>query len=232
MRITFTLPDVKPNAEEFARWAETEGVGIDTRFSSQVKIICNKRNLRWITAYSGYTYWWLPRSGEWFYEGAERGFLQQELLPPPLKAAIENGTVKIVHVQGTYGSFDGEQALKQYQEVKRSWERGTSSVYQAFETFGFFNHNGWEESTWTQHIYKMAEDPGYWLELEEHEYEECSRLSKTEIVKRSLARLHDDLRKHVFGHPRIEALQFATLVYYMRTIGQRGQSASFESTSI
>lgn len=232
MRITFTIPAAAPTAEDFGLWAETEGVGVDSTFSSEVKVEIGKKTLRWVTAYSGFEYLWSDRTQQWTYTGGEKGFLQQELLPPPLKSAIESGAVKIVHVQGTYGSFDGENALKEYQAVKRSWERGASDVYQAFETFAFFNHNGWEESNWTQYIYKMAQDPDYWIELEEHEYEECARLSKTQIVKRSLARLNDDLRNQVFGHPRIETLQFATLVYYMRSIGQRGQSTSFEPTAI
>lgn len=71
----------------------------------------------WVTAWSGFMY---QRVGHengrdlWEYNGAENGFLNQELI-------FSLPDVKVQEVEGTYGSFKGESALILYSAFKREW---------------------------------------------------------------------------------------------------------------
>ena len=49
------------------------------------------------------------------YQGAENGFLRQDLIPPM-------ADVQILGVRGTYGEYQGEDALEKYSSVKKTWE--------------------------------------------------------------------------------------------------------------
>ena len=70
------------------------------------------------TAWSGFEYKIWSRGDQEFgvkYDGAENGFLRQDLIPPMTD-------VQILGVRGTYGEYQGENALGNYSHVKHTWE--------------------------------------------------------------------------------------------------------------
>ena len=77
----------------------------------------------WITAWSRYRYTLIetsPGRQVWEYEGAEKGFLRQNLLPEVLAEVARHRNPCILAVEGTYGSFVGRNAFWDYQKTKRA----------------------------------------------------------------------------------------------------------------
>lgn len=110
---------------------ETEDIGFDDWAEAALYIDADSTetsgSARWHTAFSGYTY-----SIRWYYEhpydtrlhveyeGAERGFLAQNLLPDFLR----EGEIEITTASGAHGDFHGSDALEIYKATKathRKW---------------------------------------------------------------------------------------------------------------
>ena len=103
--------------------AETDGIGVDVEAleafgpaSTKVKLEEHGHGeevegMEWITAWSGFRYFFFPGEGEGEvlveYRGARHGFLKQNLLPSCLRELNEE-EVDICLVEGTYGCLNKE----------------------------------------------------------------------------------------------------------------------------
>ncbi len=221
MQIVFKTADDRDfSSVDFQRWIETEGVGFETDFDSCASFSeagSEKRpRLVWTTSWSGFVYKWIVNKKWWVYDGAEKGFLAQDLLPPVLAEAKD---VEIVRVFGTYGNFEGPDALESYQSAKRWWEEITGVFYDSFETFGFFHHGGWKKSEWTKLVYELVQNPE--MQFENLDEAEVARLEKAEAITWAYRRLCDRTSGgHSIGAGRMSLRQFAELIVYMRSIHQ------------
>lgn len=143
MKIVFRI-DEEVTAADLMRMIEEENVGYDPDFSSNAVLTHDGKGLPvWVTAWSGFTYTLLKTEtgySLWLYEGAQNGFLAQNLLPEVLKNAecgvygerkeqlqdraiqggdpIPNGPSEIISAKGSYGTFHGAIALERYAEIK------------------------------------------------------------------------------------------------------------------
>ena len=174
------------------------------------------KGLVWQTATSCFTYALLNTTSKRetpaliAYEGAEKGFLAQELLPDEIRQEV-----RIIAVEGTYGSFEGEDAFTEYQAHKRAWEQATQRVYHAMEVVGIFDHNQSLEAEWTVSVYKMCHDHewGFW----HHDSKEVDRLQEHWLLLRAWARLSEDTSR-VRLYKKVSQQQFAQLVLELREI--------------
>lgn len=210
MKITFkTRHPATPTAADFDRWSKEDYVGQDPDVSSTTAWWeAEDGALVWKTAWSGFTYTYSPQTGEWEYEGAERGFLRQDLLPPLLQPEIHGSGslehVEILRVEGSYGSFEGPQALAAYAERKRSVEAACRSTYEALRITG----------------YLPAGQPGrfaalVWTASQTTDEDEPSGLLEHHpVVKAAYGELAGCLRGQ--GLSRITLRQFARLVAELR----------------
>lgn len=100
-----------------------EGIGFDSDCNSECQLLEHSENgVTWVTSMGCYDYsvkdgYCNPFNlckGECLieYNGAQRGFQKQNLLPDILKGGV------IEMVTGSHGSFIGEDALEQYSEQK------------------------------------------------------------------------------------------------------------------
>lgn len=134
MKVTFTTK-IYHSDDALARFAAQPEIGFDAdpgpasrraQFNPD-----GDTGSEWVTG-GGYKYY--PRGGEegsqiWEYEGPQAGFLAQKLLPP-MPGAI------VLVVEGTYGRFEGDNALQQYAAVKAAWEAACLPVLKILETTG------------------------------------------------------------------------------------------------
>lgn len=138
MRVRFTTDAV--TEQELQEAVGTEGIGYESDFLSNAALTMDAiGRLVWTTAWSQFTYTLLKvENGKsfWEYEGAQNGFLAQNLIPSVLKNAdcqiygdrgegvrlrcLENGNPmpdgpsEVSWVKGSYGVFHGHMALEQY----------------------------------------------------------------------------------------------------------------------
>ncbi len=116
MTIIFTTESAY-TADDLHGFLNTEGVGFETDSSSAASLDLAESGPIWVTFWSGFTYQLIGHENgrdRWEYRGAQNGFLAQTLLfPLP--------DVRIVSVEGTYGRFQGEDALEEYGALKEPW---------------------------------------------------------------------------------------------------------------
>lgn len=143
MKIVFKVAE-EVTLEDLQRMVREEGIGYDPDYSSSAILGKSLEGLPiWITAWSGFSYTLLKSENgwsTWMYEGAENGFLSQNLIPEFLRNAdcwmfgdrkeraiayaAERGTElpnvpsEIIEARGSYGVFYGLLALEQYVELK------------------------------------------------------------------------------------------------------------------
>lgn len=110
-------------------------------------------NPRWQTAWSGFDYYLLGNKDgrdRWEYQGAENGFLKQQLLMPMPNA-------QIVSVEGTYGFFSGPKALEEYGSLKDSWVKRMLPIYESLKDQRLLPpDNGHGASCWCAEQWKFA----------------------------------------------------------------------------
>ncbi|HBI33963.1 MAG TPA: hypothetical protein DEA43_03895 [Candidatus Moranbacteria bacterium] len=140
MKINFTLAGVSgiQLASCFQEAIGQEGIGFEEDFNSSATL--SEDGTMWITAWSGFKYAIMnPSSSENAtvqYDGALNGFQCQELLPFALK-----GEVQIISVEGTYGSFEGNLAIEEYNEIKKNFE---AKIWNLKEEKNLPAGNGWD----------------------------------------------------------------------------------------
>lgn len=140
-----------------------------------------------VTAWSSFDYIFYPDetgSGTvWVYDGAENGFLAQELIPP-------FGTVEILSVEGTYGKWEGAEALKEYQKLKRSWENFWGKIYSPLEGTVFKNSSGWKRTAFCAEMWQVAKKFGFnQTVLPEGLYAAMQQVNTTGLGSRDEARV-------------------------------------------
>ncbi|HBI26094.1 MAG: hypothetical protein UT41_C0001G0575 [Candidatus Wolfebacteria bacterium GW2011_GWC2_39_22] len=141
MRIKFKVEGII-TPEILRAMLQKESVGFDDMASAGI-VEDGSGNPVWVTAWSGFKYTLLEVKNGWttfLYEGAEAGFLSQNLLPDLLRKAgcklfgenrdryerdafqngweVPNGHSEIVWARGSYGNFTGPGALEAYAETK------------------------------------------------------------------------------------------------------------------
>ena len=109
----------------------------------------------WVTAMGRYCYRLeidLEEEGPqaWTYEGPERGFLSQDLLPPMTESIISS-------VQGTYGTFSGPNALGRYSAIKEGWCRFWTPILGGLQKAGVFPPTCSENRFFAQ-LWKLCKD--------------------------------------------------------------------------
>jgi len=106
MRVEFTTE----TRHNFFTEIDICGVGYEEVFGSSARVLEEGGLPVWETSWSQFKYTQVE-NGFYVYEGAENGFLTQELIPC-------FGGVKIISVEGSYGTFNGPDALVRYKERK------------------------------------------------------------------------------------------------------------------
>lgn len=168
----------------------------------------------WVTAWSGFVYQLRERDGKqvWYYEGAEQGFLRQDLLPPPLRAASVE-TVIFHQVDGTYGLFEGPDSFKEYKKKKEIWQNATVGTYDALERTGIAPCGGWQRGAFAAMIYESTKDSKH----RPFQGEQIpGAVSEGCVFKRLFGSLIKDLGCLSWG-PRITRQQFEEAVAFLRT---------------
>ena len=171
MRIKFEIPTNTDPTKDIM----TEGIGHDDMgeaYLSTSEAGC----LVWETCWSGFHYTQLSVVGGkevWEYKGAEAGFRAQNLLPLPLQAppqgdeawveTIHEG-IEVLSVEGTYGTFEGRQALQKYKGIKEAWYSRLWPVFNASDTSGGWGFGGYCATKWKNKkpVYKTGKGGGYW----------------------------------------------------------------------
>ena len=109
----------------------------------------------WVTAMGRYCYRLeidLEEEGRqaWTYEGPERGFLAQNLIPEMTDAVVHSA-------QGTYGTFTGPDALEQYARLKTGWYRLWAPILGGLVQGGVFPPTSCESRFFAQ-LWKLCRD--------------------------------------------------------------------------
>ena len=139
-------PDAKPIETDEVRWS-TRAYARDHFAAGPV----------WLTAWSGFSYQLEqielddpvhPGRQRWCYEGAEHGFLQQNLLPPMPET-------EILSVSGTYGTFTGPDALEKYSRVKNGWAAIWWPIYSGLQGRVLPHTNGWGGSAFIAEMWRL-----------------------------------------------------------------------------
>lgn len=119
-------------------------------------IAAEGKGLVWETARSSFCYSLLNDTSERSspalieFQGALRGFLAQDLLPDEFRQ-----NVRIMEVEGTYGSFHGEDALERYREVKEGWETLLWPLYRGLQGLVFPDTSGTDAGEFFARIWEM-----------------------------------------------------------------------------
>lgn len=163
----------------------------------------------------------------WTCECEEGMFLAAELPPQIAPTSWHKNKLekveRIISVKGHFGTFTGENALRDY-ELRSSFAHEIfGQIYEACEAVGVFRHSGWELENFVLHGWSMLQHKEVVIQVDDLELE---RAMASDIVKNLLYTLNDSLynqRLTGTGRERLALQQLASLIVSLRG-HQSGQS--------